>query len=183
MGEYIESFFDSDEPHYKLWSKPKSSFSITSESKLFAAYFYKFSKRENAWKERYFILTLNHLIYLKDSNSTKIKGLIKLSWVRNEYIKDGNPKNKDFKFGVRFIKNLKYSDLWLKDETLFKKWRSALSKVCIQTDFHEKFTAIKMIGKGSFARVYLVDQKENGEQYAVKAFSKDYINSQPNGKV
>ena len=77
---------------------------------------------------------------------------------------------------------LKYSDLWLKDKELYNKWRSALSKVCIQSDFHIKFNAVKMIGKGSFARVYLVENKETGVKSAVKAFSKDYINSQNNGK-
>ena len=32
-----------------------------------------------------------------------------------------------------------------------------------------------MIGKGSFARVYLVEDKETNEKYAVKAFSKEYL--------
>lgn len=35
-----------------------------------------------------------------------------------------------------------------------------------------------MIGKGSFARVYLVENKDNLSQYAVKAFSKEYLLSQ-----
>jgi serine/threonine protein kinase len=32
-----------------------------------------------------------------------------------------------------------------------------------------------MIGKGSFARVYLVENKFTGNKFAVKAFSKEYI--------
>jgi serine/threonine protein kinase len=39
-----------------------------------------------------------------------------------------------------------------------------------------------MIGKGSFARVYLVENKETLEQYAVKAFAKEYLLSQQKGK-
>lgn len=183
MSDYLESFFDDDEHGFRLWSKPSSSFSAKSEKEVFAAYFFKYSKRENKWKERYFVLTDKHLIYYKDSTASKIKGLMKLNWVRNEYITDGHAQNKEFQYGVRFIKNMKYSDLWLKDEGLFNKWKSALSKVCIQSDFHGKFNAIKMIGKGSFARVYLVENKENGTKSAVKAFSKDYIKSQNKGKV
>jgi len=40
-----------------------------------------------------------------------------------------------------------------------------------------------MIGKGSFARVYLVEEKEKKTRFAVKAFSKDYLLSQNKGKV
>ena len=39
-----------------------------------------------------------------------------------------------------------------------------------------------MIGKGSFARVYLVEDKDTKERYAVKAFSKEYLLGQPKGK-
>lgn len=39
-----------------------------------------------------------------------------------------------------------------------------------------------MIGKGSFARVYLVEEKETKARYAVKAFSKEYLLSQPKGR-
>ncbi len=39
-----------------------------------------------------------------------------------------------------------------------------------------------MIGKGSFARVYLVEDKETKAKFAVKAFSKEYLLSQSKGK-
>lgn len=39
-----------------------------------------------------------------------------------------------------------------------------------------------MIGKGSFARVYLVEDKETLQKFAVKAFSKEYLLSQAKGK-
>jgi mitogen-activated protein kinase 1/3 len=39
-----------------------------------------------------------------------------------------------------------------------------------------------MIGKGSFARVYLVEDKDTLAKYAVKAFSKEYLLSQSKGK-
>lgn len=41
-----------------------------------------------------------------------------------------------------------------------------------QRGFHEAFKAIKKIGKGNFASVYLVEKVENKVRYAVKAFSK-----------
>lgn len=39
-----------------------------------------------------------------------------------------------------------------------------------------------MIGKGSFARVYLVEEKESNLKFAVKAFSKEYLLSQSKGR-
>lgn len=32
-----------------------------------------------------------------------------------------------------------------------------------------------MIGKGSFAKVYLATKKETGEEYAIKAFNKEFM--------
>lgn len=52
----------------------------------------------------------------------------------------------------------------------------------MQSNFHEKYEAIKMIGKGSFARVYLVEDKVSLAQFAVKAFSKEYLMNQTNGR-
>ncbi len=39
-----------------------------------------------------------------------------------------------------------------------------------------------MIGKGSFARVYLVEDYKTKVQFAVKAFSKEYLLNQSKGK-
>ena len=40
-----------------------------------------------------------------------------------------------------------------------------------------------MIGKGSFAKVYLAKKKENDNLYAIKAFSKNTILEQKKGLV
>jgi len=39
-----------------------------------------------------------------------------------------------------------------------------------------------MIGKGSFARVYLVESNATKERFAVKAFSKDYLSNSKHGR-
>lgn len=84
---------------------------------------------------------------------------------------------------VRFIKNMKFCDLYARDQQEWKEWRKELLEKMIQTDFHTKFGVIKMVGKGSFAKVYLVQDKETKKQYAVKAFSKEFLESQNKGKV
>lgn len=51
----------------------------------------------------------------------------------------------------------------------------------IQLNFHEHFRAIKKIGKGTFASVYLAQHKFSGKQYAVKAFVKEKIEQEEKG--
>lgn len=53
----------------------------------------------------------------------------------------------------------------------------------IQTDFHERYGVVKMLGKGSFAKVYLVKDNNTQEEFAIKAFSKEFLETQDKGKV
>lgn len=39
-----------------------------------------------------------------------------------------------------------------------------------------------MIGKGSFAKVYLATKHKDKKSYAIKAFNKDFMKQQPKGK-
>jgi hypothetical protein len=152
MSQFLESFFDDNSSNFKLWSKESDHINMSQEEVLYANSLYKMSSKSNKWKPRHFVLTRNYLVYFKSANDKKIKGHISLNWVRNEYLMEPN-QSKEFSFGIKFIKNMKYSELWAGSEEIFKAWKEALAKVCIQSDFHIKYTAIKMIGKGSFARV------------------------------
>jgi hypothetical protein len=89
---------------------------------------------------------------IQDKSDKQYRGYMEIEWVRTAYISKENADDQ-FQFGIRFIKNGKYSDLWTNSEEDYQKWKLALAQVCIQCDFHVKFNAIKMIGKGSFARV------------------------------
>lgn len=60
--------------------------------------------------------------------------------------------------------------------------KEVLISKCIITTFHDDFKVLKMIGKGSFASVYLGERIINGVQYAIKAFSKIYIQGQFRGR-
>jgi serine/threonine protein kinase len=103
-------------------------------------------------------------------------------WVRVDYILTPASENKPPAYIIRFIRNLKYTDLYTEDKDLFEQWKKHFTKVFWQCDFHVKFNTLKMIGKGSFARVYMVENKETKKRYAVKAFSKDFLSTQAKGK-
>lgn len=181
MTQFIESFFDSYTSNFKLWSKKSDITAIEDKDIIYQATMFKIDKQKNKLKERYFVLTKDHLYYLKSQKTKKIRGVMDTKWVRVEYTQEEGDKHA-VRFNIRFIKNMKYCDFILADEKEFKEWKRHLSKVFIQSDFHTKFNAIKMIGKGSFARVYLVEDKDTLVKYAVKAFSKEYLLSQAKGK-
>ncbi|CAD8182538.1 unnamed protein product [Paramecium octaurelia] len=80
---------------------------------------------------------------------------------------------------IRLQRNGQYVDIVLENCEQLKK---VLINKCILTTFHTDFQVLKMIGKGSFANVYLANRQSNGVQYAVKAFSKLYIHGQFRGR-
>lgn len=86
-------------------------------------------------------------------------------------------------FSIKFIRNLKFTEVYFDSEELFLTWMEILRPLAIQTDFHQCYDVIKLLGKGSFARVYLAQSRISGEQHAVKAFAKDYVLSQEKGKA
>ena len=112
MSSFMESFFDEPTPGFKLWEKKSSTFNEDEEIIIHKGQLAKLSKKNNKWKSRLFVLTNKHLYYKKDEKDKKIRGIMKIDWVRTEFLLEGNPKNTQFNFGIRFIKNMKYSDLW-----------------------------------------------------------------------
>ena len=182
MSKPIEFFFDVSHEGFSLWKKPSGMVAISQADIIFQSPLFKVSRKNKDFKERYFVLTQDHLFYLKSEVEPKILGILDTEWVRCDYITSKGDKPGETNFCIRFVRNMKYTDLWTTDEAHFKDWKTQLCKVFLQCDFHSKFNTIKMIGKGSFARVYLVENKETKERLAVKAFSKEYLLSQPKGK-
>ena len=52
----------------------------------------------------------------------------------------------------------------------------------VRTDFHERYKVKKVLGEGSFAKVYLATNVEDKQLYAIKAFSKESLAKQNKGK-
>lgn len=181
MNQFVESFFDQNDTSFKLWSKKAKKLEINPSDILHKGKMSKINRKTNKTKDRYFILTKKNLYYLKSEKSNKIRGVMKTDWVRTEYLEE-NIGNEKTRYCVRFIKNLKYCDFIINKNSNYQIWKQKLSQVFIQSDFHTKFDAIKMIGKGSFARVYLVQDNKTQQKFAVKAFSKEYLQSQTKGK-
>ena len=56
-------------------------------------------------------------------------------------------------FGFSITRNGVQYEFYSEDEKIIQDWILVLKNVCIMTNFHEEYKALKMIGKGSFAKV------------------------------
>jgi len=106
---------------------------------------------------------------------------LKIEWLFHNPKEDYSPDN--LAYGFKLTRGSDYTELFFKDPEDFHLLSPFLRKKLNIMNFHFWYKAIKKIGKGNFATVYLVESKETGFQYAVKAFLKDTLYSQKKGKV
>lgn len=57
--------------------------------------------------------------------------------------------------GFSISKNGATYEFYSTDKEVIDNWIFALKNVCILTTFHEEYKALKMIGRGSFAKVMI----------------------------
>ncbi|CAK82353.1 unnamed protein product (macronuclear) [Paramecium tetraurelia] len=84
-------------------------------------------------------------------------------------------------YGFRLSYQGKSLEIFTSDKANYEIWKTHFRLNCIMNNFHDAFSVSKMIGKGSFAKVYSATKKENNNQYAIKAFSKSYMSQQSKG--
>lgn len=97
-----------------------------------------------------------------------------------EEIKDAEPREK---LRLRFIRNLKYSDLYARSEKEYHEWVEKLGNIMVRTDFHERYEVRQVLGEGGFAKVYLAKNLVDQSLCAVKAFKKDKLKKQTRGRA
>jgi ssDNA-specific exonuclease RecJ len=77
-----------------------------------------------------------------------------LERVRVEYLENpptqGKIKNK---FGFRLYKNSEMLEIYTSSIENYEKFKKCFEFLCIQTNFQEKYEAVRLIGKGSFGKV------------------------------
>ena len=86
-------------------------------------------------------------------------------------------KERDEKFGIRFIHNGECIELYARSLETQEKWMEKLKSFCILNTFSEEFTIVKKIGEGSYAKVNLAKRKSDGMYFGVKTFEKRQLGS------
>ncbi|EAR94233.1 Serine/Threonine kinase domain protein (macronuclear) [Tetrahymena thermophila SB210] len=186
------SFFDDDygKLQKKIWDPVPGNKTVSNlETVYLCNQFYKRSKKVGKSKQIYYVLTEEGLYQVKknevlcgfmDLTCVKMDLLIEVQDAKTiDTSLDSNPNNVH---GFRLSRNGKSIEFYTNDNLLYKNWKNVLIYRCIQSTFHEEFIVTKMIGKGSFAKVYLATKKSQNIQYAIKAFNKEFMQNQHKGK-
>lgn len=125
---------------------------------------------------------LRYFFAKKNRTSTKAKGYLKYDFelkIEWKYNKSGKA------ISFKFLKNNASSKIIFAkiSEAQILELQEYFRRRINFYDFHKYFNAIKKIGKGNFASVYLAESLRDGKQYAVKAFAKKNIYESEKNKV
>lgn len=110
-----------------------------------------------------------HIILIKEAPNKKPIGFIDVAYSRLKLTITPEEKK------LRLIKNKKYEELWNDDPEILKKWYDGLSHVCIYSNFRNDYDVLTMLGKGNFAKVYLVEEKLTKKKFSAKIFDKQLV--------
>lgn len=166
------SFFDDEDPSGNfafVLPEQKQQKDLQTPSTLKDTFSVNFTGADSS-KKFTFGLHNKLLAQYKDTSSSCPDQVLDLSFSRFKYLR---PEEGLGEFGFSVTKNANTYEFSTSDKQVADNWFEALKKVCVLNTFHDDYKAIKMIGRGSFAKVYLVESKTNGKSYAVKAFTKD----------
>lgn len=146
----------------------------TSKLKSLESYFYICSSQKKGKYINYYFECYDHYIFCKKEAE---KPELAFMDIKNSFLKkttnsviDGIPH-----FGLKFIKKKTYEELFHKDERIIDQWFEILKRYCILTKFKCYFESIKVIGKGNFAKVFLVRRLTDSKEFAVKVFNKNML--------
>jgi len=183
-----DSFFDDnvDTQDYVIWNRPIENEDYSDlDNVLHSGKLMKHDKKTNSYKESWFILTHKRLYYKKKKSSSQVSKFMDCKFMRYKGYLDENEEIEEprEKLKLRFIRNLKYTDLYARSESEYRQWVDKLGIIMIRTDFHSRFEVSKILGEGGFAKVYLAKNKINKKLYAVKAFKKDNLKKQNRGRA
>jgi len=100
---------------------------------------------------------------------------LKIDNARVENIKSKNEKVE----GFRLIGYKGSYDFYCQTPLDLDNWITKLKKTCVLSDISTYYTFGKMLGKGSFAKVHLAQQKPNNKMVAIKTIEKEKILGDP----
>ncbi|CAD8073381.1 unnamed protein product [Paramecium sonneborni] len=172
MIQDMNSFFDNPDiqgKSNKIWQSVDLEI-YNNDNIVFQEDCRKISKKSKQLKMMTIQLGNEHIYDIKDQ---------KISWLNITVAVMTTYKHDQFGNIIRIARNGKFLDLQLDDYVVFK---NMMASRCLQTTFHDEFGVTKMIGKGSFAKVYFATKKQTGANYAVKAFNKEFMQEQFKGR-
>ena len=153
----------------------KSQRPIT-KTKYAGNYFWVLSSSKKPSYYKYFFELHDHYIFCKkDEKSDEIAYMdIKHSFVK---ITEGTIINGEPFTGIKFIKKKTYEELFTQEPDVTQQWLEYLKRFCILTKFRLYYETKSVVGKGNFAKVFLVERKADKQKFAVKVFAKNALST------
>jgi hypothetical protein len=168
-----DTLFEKELEDVFLKSVSKGPVPKTGSAKL-STHFYICSSASKKNYYQYYFELKDHYIFCKRA---KDKEYIAYMDVEHAFMKvtKGTQINGKSYFGLKFIKKKTYEELFHEEEAVVMEWMEQLKKCCILTKFRCYFDSKQVLGKGNFAKVFLVERKRDRKEYAVKVFDKETI--------
>ena len=171
------SFFDTEKLS-NIWEKIEKNNEKEINSMVYLEGEF-FIEKKSELKKKYFYFTEDFIFKSNSNEQIFANKYMTFENLRVEFFEG----NKSAINGIRFMKNDKIYEMFGTDSANTENCKEFIRTKCILNTFHLDFEVKKMIGKGNFAKVYHALRKSNNKNYAIKAFSKEYLLSQKNGKV
>lgn len=112
-------------------------------------------------------------VFLKTRDSRFVSAVMDVRYCRIRKIHSHAVAGKVFTC-IRFFKKQMIEDLYFELDTVADLWFESLKKMCVLTRFASDYTTIKVLGKGNFAKVFLI-QRNDKKYFAAKVFDKKLI--------
>ena len=180
---FVPPLFSERDNDTSMWRKEIPE--MSDQKPIFKGFLSKLSstgKDQGRFAERYFELYNTHLVYKKGQSSSKYSAAVNLEFVYvSDQVADDSLIQKDM-YSIQISYLNKFSLLYTRNEEERNLWLFHLSRVCLRSDIHKKFIFEKLIGTGSFAKVYEATKGEDRKKCAIKVMSKEEISQVANGK-
>lgn len=172
MKPHQQTLFESELDEEFLRKFPRDKRPVT-RSLTLSGYFNICTGREKRYYRHYFELH-DHYIFCRASEDSEEMAYMD---IQNAFVKQtvGTMINGERHFGIKFIKRRAYEELLTTNEAMANEWFEALKRWCVLTKFRLHYETIKVLGKGNFAKVFLVERKTDLRRFAVKVFAKNLV--------
>ncbi|KAJ5080786.1 non-specific serine/threonine protein kinase [Anaeramoeba ignava] len=133
--------------------------------------------RWKSWKKRWFVLRGKIIFYYKNPKKRSPIGMLPITQASKVYVSQAKTKKK-FCFNLEIPGQRTYL-ISAPSEEEMNSWIEIINQI-IKSELHDKvsmkdFKKIRVVGRGTFGKVYLVQKLSNQEYYAMKSLQKGKI--------
>lgn len=116
----------------------------------------------------------DNYIFLRQTKEKPVTAFMDINWARIKLLMEDEVDGKRVNV-IKFSKFKSYEELFHEDMAVIMDWFEELKHTCVLSRFRVYFKSEKVLGKGNFAKVFLVSRNSDDKKFAVKVFDKKLI--------